>query len=912
MAQEHDDAIDSPDESYSAPIVVTGTRVATNMRAPTPVTVVGSDLIEQRGAATMGEVLQQIPSFGPTASPSTAGVTSRGGAQVNPDLRGLGSSRTLVLVDGRRHVPTAATGSVDIRLIPTLLVDQVEVVTGGASAAYGSDAVAGVVNFILRKKMDGVDLTAQTGISQRGDGMEYRASGAFGTPFADGRGQFMVGVDYLKVDGIGPQTARDWGRKDVGLITNPNYATNGLPNFIISPGVHSSITTPGGLIVSGPLRGTAFNADGTTYQYQFGDVYGSTMIGGDGALQNENLLSLLGTPMQQVNGLARLSYDAADNITVFAELSAGHTVAKGASQEARDRGNLTIFADNAYLPESVRAAMVANGLASFVMGRVHNDTGKIKLNRKNDMIRGVVGAEGEFGAGWSWDGYYQYGRNDYSLTFGPNNLRRNEYRNAVDAVIDPASGNVVCRSTLANPSNGCIPVNVFGDGSLVMNDYVHGSAQFDLLTTQHAAGANLRGEPFETWAGPVSLAVGGEYRRDRAVGTSDATSQLANPNGSIGGWLLGNQLPLEGTINVWELYAETLVPLASGLPWADELNVNGAVRRTHYSSSGTVYTWKLGATYAPIPDIRFRLTRSRDIRAPNITELYEDGGSSNTNVFDPALGQAIQVREIFAGNPNLQPEIANTFTAGVTAQPSFLPGLDIAIDYYDIKIKDAIATLGAPSLAQGCFAGNQLYCDQITFNSDGSIAFITNRRLNLASVMTSGLDFEATYSFPAGADGDIRLHALATRVLELEFTNPNGVQDRLGQTSNVNRTIGVPKWAGNASIGYSSDALELGLQARIVGPAKFSTLYTEGAGAPLTVNDNSIPAYAYFTLSTAFNVDIGPSSRMQFFAIVNNLFDTAPPFIPSGAAGGTNESSTNAGYYDVVGRYFRFGVRLGF
>tara|TARA_R100000501_G_scaffold13654_5_gene25096 strand:+ start:84944 stop:87352 length:2409 start_codon:yes stop_codon:yes gene_type:complete len=802
---------------------------------------------------------------------------------------------------------------VDIRLIPTLLVDQVEVVTGGASAAYGSDAVAGVVNFILKNDLDGLDITAQGGVSQQGDGEEYRLSGAGGFEFGGGRGHFMAGFDYLKIGGIGDQTTRDWGREEVGLITNPNFANNGLPQYIISPDVRSAITTPGGLIVSGPLRGTAFGPDGSTYQYEFGQVFGSTMIGGSGALQNENLLALIGTPMEQLNGLARLSYEVSDSIEIFAEISGGYTEALGASQEARDRGNLLIRRDNAYLPEAVRNAMAVENLDTITIGRVSNDTGKIELDRDNEMWRAVVGVEGEIGAGWSWDTYYQYGRNDYSLRFGPNNRRQNEYYNAVDAVVDSATGNIVCRSTLSDPDNGCIPVNVFGDGSLELNDYVHGSAIFDLQTTQHAAGVNLRGEPFVTWAGPVSLAVGGEYRRDRAVGTADAVSQRANPNGSIGGWLLGNQLPLEGTINVWEAYAETLVPLAAGLPWADELNLNGAFRLTDYSTSGTVNTWKVGATYNPVPDLRFRITRSRDIRAPNITELYENGGSSNTNVFDPVLGQSIQVREIFAGNPNLQPEIADTLTAGAIIRPQFISGLSFAVDYYDIEITDAISTLGAPSLAQGCFAGNDLYCDQISFNPDGSIAFITNSRLNLAAVETSGLDFELNYLLrPDWLDGDVRFRALATRVMDLTFLNPNGEQDRLGQVSGVNRTPGVPKWAGNVSMNYSSEVIDLGLQARIVGPGKFSTIFTEGVGAPLTVNDNDVPAYAYFTLSAAYNLNLSPSQEMQLFAVVNNLFDVDPPFIPSGAAGGTNESSTNAGFYDVIGRYFRAGVRVSF
>ena len=879
-------------------IVVTGSRLPAGVKAPTPLTVLGSQAIEDRNPATIGEVLQQIPSFGAIDSPNTAGVTSRGGGQINPDLRGLGQSRTLVLINGRRHVPTATTGSVDLKVVPTLLVDRVEVVTGGASAAYGSDAVSGVVNIVLKNDLKGIRATVSGGISGQNDADERRLSLAGGTSFAGGRGHLMAGFDYVKVGGIGPQTTRDWGRRDVGLITNPGFATNGLPNFIISPNVHSAITTPGGLIVSGPLKGIAFGPNGSTYTYNLGQVFGSTMIGGDGANQNENLLALLGTPTESINGLASARFDVTPDVQLFAELSGGFSDTGGASQEQRDRGNLVIRRDNAFLPASVRSLMVANNLQTITIGRVSNDLGKIKLDRDDGTYEAVAGVTAHFGA-WSADAYAQYGKNIYNLDFGPNNRKQAEYLNAVDAVVDPATGNIVCRSRAA----GCIPVNVFGDGSLALNPYVNGSAIFRLVTTQSVAAANLRGTPFSTWAGPVALAVGAEARRDHAVGTADPISQRVNANGSVGGWLLGNQLPEVGTIKVFEAYAEAQAPLAR------DLSINGAVRRTHYSLSGTVYTWKAGATYVPFEGLRLRATRSRDIRAPNIAELFENGGSSNTNVFDPVLGRSVQIREISAGNPNLKPEKADTLTAGVVFQPAFLKRLTASIDFYDIKIKDAIATLGAPTLAQGCFAGNQLYCQSIAFNPDGSIAFITNTRLNLAQAATRGVDFELNYSRPRTFGGNLSAKLLATRVLKLTSTTPAGVQDRLGQVSNFNRTAGVPKWVGDAFLDYDRGPVHLGLQARFIGPGVFGTILHEGTGAN-SVNRNSVPAFLYLNPSASYRFGHGEHRSVELFTAVNNLLDKDPPMIPSGAAGGINESSTNGQFYDVVGRFFRFGARV--
>lgn len=893
-------------------IVVTGSRLSTGFIAPTPVTTVGTAEIEQRGSTNLGEVLAQLPSFRNSNSFNTAGVTSRNGSQITPDLRGLGSVRTLVLVNGRRHVPSETTGSVDIKLIPTLMVQQVEVVTGGASAAYGSDAVAGVVNFILKDRVQGVQLSAQTGISQVGDGEEYRVSLAAGTGFGGGRGQINFGIDWLKTGEIGPQNTRDWGRKDVGLITNPNFATNGLPNYIIAENVHSANTTPGGLIVSGPLRGIQFLPGGQVGTYNFGQVFGAAMIGGDGANQNENLLANLGVPVESVNAMLAAKYEVTDSVEAFLEMTGSWSSTGGASQENRDRGNLVIRRDNAFLPTSVRDQMVANNLQTITIGRVSNDIGKIELDRVNKLFRVVGGLKGRIGDNWTWDAFYQYGRNDFKLDFGPNMRRQNEWLLAVDAVRD-ANNNIVCRSTLTNPGNGCIPVNVFGDGSLVRNDYVFGTAEFRAINEQHVAAVNVQGTPFSTWAGPVSVGVGYEYRSDTAVGTSDPLAQRINPNGSLGGWILGNQLPFNGKITVSEFYGEALVPLATDMAFAKELNLTGAVRRTDYSTSGAVTTWKVGATWVPVDGLRLRATRSRDIRAPNFAELFESGGSSNTNVFDPVRGFAVQIRELNQGNLNLRPEKADTLTIGGVLQPAFMPGFALSVDYYKIQINDVITTLGAPILAQGCFAGNALFCESITFAADGTIDFITNTRLNLAAFRTSGVDAEIRYNFkPSFMAGDIKLRALVTYVDELTQIQQTGPQIRIGQMSEFNRVNGVPRWSGNADIGYDTGTWMVNLQARYIGSGLYSSLLREGTGAANTVNRNRVPAYVYLTLGGHINVPFGDGRNVQLFGVINNLLDKDPAFVPAGAAGGIRESSTNATFYDVIGRYFRMGVRLNF
>lgn len=892
-------------------VVVTASRVnQSGFTAPTPVTTLGEDQVKSRAATTLGEVLAGVPSFRPSSSPQTAGVTSRNGGIVSADLRGLGESRTLVLLNGRRFVPQTAEGTVDLKQFPSLLVQNIEVVTGGASAAWGSDAVAGVVNFILRDRIEGWQGTVQYGISEEGDNEEYRLSLATGESLMDDRIRAVIGADYLSNRGIGSQYSRDWGRREVGIVTNGAFAANGLPNYIITPDFHVANMSQGGLIVSGPLRGTAFGPGGVPFQFQFGQVFGATMIGGTADGENPLLASNLGQPIESLNGLTHVDFDVNEDLTLFFEGSLAWTKTKGASQQPRDPGNLVIQQDNAYLPESVRQQMVALGLQTITIGRISNDTGPIALEVQNQTYRAVAGAKGKLFGDWTWDAYYQFGRNRYALNFGPNNRNQANYFRAVDAVRAP-NGEIVCRSTLTDPANGCIPVNVFGNGSLRVNSYAFGQAEFDLVTDQQVAAVNAQGPLVELWAGPISLAVGAEWRKDTAESFSDPLSQQIQPNGSVGGWLLGNQLPLRGSVTVKEAYGETVVPLSGRESTIGQLDLNAAIRRTDYSTSGGVTTWKVGATWEPIPDLRLRATRSRDIRAPNLSELFQGGGSSFTNVFDPVLGGSVQVQEFQQGNPNLQPETAKTFTAGVVMRPRFVPGLNVSVDYFDITVDDVIGSIGAAVAVQGCLSGNDVLCQSVRRNPNGTIAFVIAQQLNLNELRTSGIDYEVQYRTGLWG-GDLNVRALATNTLELVTVQPGGKLERLGRLSAHFRVLGVPDWRGNLDLNYRRDAWQVNLQARYIGEGRFNPDLTEGVRAANTINDNTVPAFVYLNLGGQYNFTLR-GAEFELYGLITNLLDKDPPYLPSGAAGGTNESSTNAGQgYDVIGRNYRVGLRFRF
>ena len=370
----------------------------------------------------------------------------------------------------------------------------------------------------------------------------------------------MAGVTFINNEGIGGQYTRPWGRKEVGLLTNAAFATNGLPNYIISPMDHTSTQSNGGLITGGPLKGTAFAPGGTPYSFQYGTIYGTSMIGGEQGEPNPTLNSLLGKPFAALSSLGRVEYQFDQDTKFFVDFSASRTTAGGASQQARDAA-LVIHNDNAYLPAAVVAAMAANKVTTFTLGRYYEDTGLIQLHTQNKTGRVIAGVQGKVFGDWTWDANYQYGENRYLLVFGPNNRNQANFLLASDAVVNPGTGSIVCRSSLSNPTNGCIPVDVFGDGSEKLNSFVNGSATYHLVMDQTVAdAADLNGNPFSTWAGPVSIATGFEFRREAARAIADAVSTQVNADLSTGGWALGNQKNFAGAYNIEEGYLETDVP----------------------------------------------------------------------------------------------------------------------------------------------------------------------------------------------------------------------------------------------------------------------------------------------------------------------------------------------------------------
>jgi iron complex outermembrane receptor protein len=910
------------EESGDSEITVTGTRIVRDgYSSPTPLTVVGEEQIQAAARPNVADFVNMLPSLAGSSNPQNSNASvSAGGAGMNAlNLRNLGTVRTLVLLDGVRSVGSQPTGIVDVNDFPQQLVTRIDIVTGGASAAYGSDALSGVVNFVLDRKFTGLKGVVSGGVTTYGDDANYRAALSGGTPFADGRGHAILSGEISYIEGV-DRTTRDWNRLGWHIMNNPNYtATNGQPERLVLPQLAQSNLTMGGIITAGPLRGTAFGPGGTPYQFNYGPLVADPwMQGGDWQANDVSHLSSLDAEMARKNIFARLSYEFSEALELFVQGSYSHSRVQNITTPQFNQGNLTVSADNPFLPASVAAQARDLGLTTLRMGTFSGDLPLVSTDNTRQVRRIVIGGSGRFGllgSDWRWDVYYQDGRSEVEKRF-TDRINAN-FARALDTLRDPATGMIVCRSTLIAPNNGCVPYNPFGTGvnSAAAVGYVTGESVTDVYFTQRVAAATLRGEPFSIWAGPVSLALGAEHRREGGGGSAD-------PISAANGFFVGNQAPTFGSYHVTEGFVETVVPLAKDLPFAQALDLNAAVRLTDYSTSGLVTTWKVGATWSPLTDLTFRATRSRDIRAPNRQELFAAGVFTSNTLIDPFRNNAgTTYTSVTIGNINLQPEKADTLGAGVVYRPSWFPGFSASVDYYDIKIKDAIGSLAPQAIVDRCFAGNELFCEAIT-RDNNVITKLLIQPFNFLNQRARGIDIEASYRVPLenlfeGSDGNLTVRGLATRYLE--NSNNNGVNIPTDTVAS-NTGSGPPKWRYVVTATYDSERVSLNLTGRGLSAGVYDTSFIECAsGCPTstsdnrTINTNRIAGAFYVDLALSYKFPNGANENRgaELFTTVTNLLDRDPPVVAMGPGGIAFATPPyNPTYYDGLGRRFQFGVRF--
>lgn len=905
-------------------IVVTGSRIGRidGFEAPTPVTVLGDAELRSFASSNIADSVNSLPVFAGSMTPgSTVANVSGGHAGMNVlNLRSLGRSRTLVLLDGQRIVSSNIDGSVDVNNIPQDLVSRVEVVTGGASAVYGSDAVGGVVNFILDTTYTGLKGKLSGGITDEGDNENMSASLTGGTSFAGGRGHIIANVSGRNSEAI-RVNRRDWNLTGWQFMFNPNYtATNGQPERLLLNHVATSDGIRGGIITNTALRGTAFGPGGEPYQLRYGDlVKDPDMRGGDwqkASVRGTTEGLSLAPDITDLSVFSHATYQLTDNVEVFAEASHGRSETYNYGYSLECNSCLTIKGDNPFIPASVAARMQTLGLTEFKMGTQHQDLGVASTDAERTVNRFVVGAKGDFeafGSDWNWDVAYQRGIAKLHVV-ADNSMLMANYNRAVDAVRHPVTGQIVCRSTLTDPGNGCVAYNPMGIdvNSQATLDYIRGAGlrQFkEEELTQDAASATVSGEPFSIWAGPVSLAAGVAYRKDSSDGSNDPVSNTR-------GWYTGGYGTTKASVKVSEAFVETAVPLARDVSWGESLDLNAAVRIADYSTSGDLTTWKAGLVYRPVDGVTLRATRSRDARAPNIGELYAVGAGGLSSATNPFTGlPLILIPAPATGNPNLTPELADGVGLGIVLQPSFLPGFNFSVDYWSVKLTDSIATLPLQEILDRCYQGSQQYCVALTF-APGTQNVIEARRspFNYVEERARGIDFEASYRTSLGA-GDLTARVLASRYIERSTDDGIAPRELVGQATGSN----PQRMRWNAKVSYALDPVTLGLTVRGISSGTYDNRFIEctlacppSVAPNRTVSSNRISGQTVADMSFGYNLPAG-GAKMNLFLDVRNILNTDPPVVANGpGADGYFYAPANFALHDYLGRVYQAGVRVDF
>ncbi|WP_445192613.1 TonB-dependent receptor plug domain-containing protein [Sphingomonas sp. Tas61C01] len=955
-------------------IIVTGSRITANgFSAPTPTQVIGAADIDRLAQPNVFNAVTQLPSLqGSTGRATSVGSTSSGIQGLSSfSLRGLGAIRTLTLLDGQRFVGANYSGVADVSQFPQLLIQRVDVVNGGASASYGSDAVAGVVNFITDKRFKGFKANVQGSITTYGDDAGGTAQVAWGNSFAQDRLHVVVSGEYgyqggVPNPGFGVVGAngRDWFTSPAFVQTGVTNTPAGQPRIKYVDRAQQYQYAKFGLITSGPLQGTAFGANGQPYQFQYGSngvptgtggVTGCTpsfCSGGDTSGVVGAGTTLAGK-LERFNGYGRVGYDFAPDNEIYATFNASRVKAENSPNPGfAQQANLTIQCGlanlnaNPFVPASIQQGCTNAGITQFQYGSALAQLGDfIKVRPVRTNLRGVIGATGKFaslGSTWTYDAYYEYGHN-YTDLHVSNMLNISRFRTAYQAVRLP-NGTIACANVAARAA-GCVPLNIIGDGGVTeaslnyvkpaIGPYQH------TWSSQNAAAVNLNGQPMQTWAGPLSVAFGYEFRREWYRTKADPYGNgvtAANPNTADypadptqntltgGNWYAGNYKNGTGRYNVHEGFLELDIPI-SNAEQIGRANINAGVRQTHYSTSGWITSWKVGGTWdTPLTGIRLRAITSRDVRAPNLSELFRTPTFANATYLDtrppgasPSAGQFVQAPTNTIGNTALKPETSRNTTGGIVfdgSEAGFLPGFNASVDYYNIKVKGIIIPFSGQAAINQCFQQKiDEFCSSFNLDTAAGSLFVNEQLFNFSQVRTNGFDIEASYRRPLsgiGLPGSFMIRGLATRVLH--YTETSGLPGTIPTEQAGNNRGNTPDWKLLGIQSWDTDDFSLSVTERWFSNGVYSNEYiectpgscpaTDPTGNTSTIGDNSMPG--------AFYVDVGGSvdfsKQISIYFKIDNVANKAPEQSPqNGVSYGFNPV-----LYDVLGRTFRLGARLSF
>lgn len=917
-------AAHAQDAQQAQDIIVTGSRVVKNGdNSPTPVTVVTTENLSNLRPTSLTESINTLPVFsgsrGQLSNPGVAGgVSSGNGNAAQLNLRNLGAVRNLVLLDGRRVPPTSYTNIVDADVIPQLLVKRVDTVTGGVSAVYGSDAVSGVINFVTDTKFEGLKVQAQYGLSTYGDDPTMNAAIAWGTKFADGRGHFEISYEYRNDDGIMRRSQRSW-------FNRPVVVGNGttVPYAMITNGTLSAQPFGGRIISCGTgctLAGQYFAGNGVLSAFTNGTTYSgtTTQSGGAGGYYDNSLKAA----QRSHQVYARTDYDFSDDVHGFLTLS-GNFKKNVAFGSDISLANYTLSTGNGFLPAAYASQITAS---TFTFGQINNQAERPRFEPTTRQLMLITGLEGKLGK-YDWNLSYVYGDSHLS-TNSYNQLNNQKLSAALDAV-STGSG-VACyaatQAATASAYANCQPLNVFGPSasSAAALNYILDTTHYVATTRQHDINAAISGSPFSTWAGEVTTALSGEWRYQSFISQSDATPLMYADCTNLRYNCVATgarTLLYAGTVAsnphvsqaVWEVAGEVNVPLLKDVTLAKSLSINAAARYTKYNTVGAYWTWKLGGDWHINDDLRLRGTLSRDIRAPTLNDLFAPPSITMVTNQDLKTGATNLLPSVNLSNPNLTAEIGKTLTAGVVYKPHFVPGLSLAVDYYDIKVENAILTVGGfqPTTQQGCYTGGlSIYCNLIQRDTTGAVTAWLVQPINLANISTYGFDIEANYVGSIGSH-KLALRGLAAYQPHIRYVQPGvATIDQGGVAFGSQGLTASPTWRMTGTLSFNiNDGLRVDAIYRWRNGMKLwgDPTVTWAAG------QGTIPAFGQLGVNISKTVALPKGGKADLFLNVQNLFNAAPP---AANAPGTSTGPGGFGGFsvvdDAVGRYFTAGFRARF
>lgn len=920
-------------------IVVTGSRIARpNLESNSPVSVVGEDLLQAQGFENIADIAATLPqfaaSFGTSRTQSTfSGATASGLNTVN--LRNLGPNRSLILINGRRVVDAVTGGGgVDFNLIPSQNIERLEIVTGGASAVYGADAVAGVVNVITKKDFEGFEIGGSYGIAEKGDNENPNGYLLFGTKYAEGRGHVLLTVE---ADYQGEVSCKD------RTLCSDDFLWLPPADPVRGPTVRSGIGLGGRFIIGGVnytrRNGSFTDANGNPFVFQ-------TAIDGF----NRNAQRTLAIPTERYLFGAETQYEVAEGLNAFVEFSyglsetdapfEGHPFQSSSDRIGGATGTeVTIPVSNPFIPQVLRDRIPAtqteiSWLQRFQTLSPRGATNTRQQTRAVGGLRGDLGALGDYFADFDWEASYTYGRFTLDSTTNGVVSLTNLYEGLRVEPLPGLPGQFRCVNPVARAA-GCVPINPFADYTPAMAEYLTIDASTRAENELQDAVAFVSGPLFELPAGALRASVGVELRDFSSFTDQD---EAINEGTVTGNQILDNE-KLSRTTK--EVFGEAIIPVLKDLPGAESLTLELAYRYSDTEGVREKYdTWRYGGEWSPIESVRFRANRARAVRTPLPGELtggFETAGVVNDPCaverrnanptraancaadgvpadYNPPQLVRQGVQGFVVGNPNLDPEEAITTTYGVVFTPEFVPGLAVTVDRFDIDLEKVITTLGRQTQVDQCYdTVERLFCNVVTRGATPLIPGATYALLgvndqtgNTASFRIKGIDVEATYGFDVaeltgstGDLGELNLRLAMTFYDKADYKpSPDAeVQDLLGVAGGDTTLTGYLKRQGTFNAFYRLDPFNVAWTTRYIGSAK-------------TADEPDYPKIGdrfYHNLRLGLNLE----DTYEFYVGVNNLADSKPPLFPSGTSG-TQALDTIPAYYDVFGRSYYAGFRARF